>query len=362
MTDLSPNTQNPDNTVDDNTTQELLRKLRQKQGNWIEWGLAIAQLQKVGYSPQMIFEATGFEPIQQNQVIVGAQVYNSLEKAGASEAVRSYYSTRGSDVLYELRLLTHEERAAAAELTFQHKLDLDDAREVAKAIKDFSRLRTLPEGFENYPGDAVAYQCLKLARQNSDLQERSRLIGKGLRYAHTQTARQQIERLLTDFTVVPKRPAPILPFYRLESEEELPRLVPVVGELPLTLQDLQAVPIVEAIEPFRMVKFAGEQAWVPIPGWQVILSAQDPVGILCNSEDLPNQTQTTPGRVLVVLDRAQRQWDANSYFVVDNSGQLDFQWFETTPEVALLGRIIVILRPKKILDEEFTKESWQIDE
>ncbi|ARV60439.1 hypothetical protein BZZ01_18980 [Nostocales cyanobacterium HT-58-2] len=359
MTDLPPNAQNPDNN---DVAPELLRKLRQKQGTWVEWGVAIAQLQKLGYDPQTIFEATGFEPIQQNQVIVGAQVYNSIEKAGASEAVRSHYTTRGSDVLYELRLLSQEERAAAAELTYQQKLDLDEAREVAKAIKDFSRFRTLPEGFENHPGDAVAYQCWKLARQNSDLQERSRLIAKGLRFAHSQTARKQIEQLLTDFTVVPKRPAPLFPFYRLDSEEELPRIIPVVGELPLTPQDLKVVPLIEEIEPFRMVKFAGEQAWVPLPGWQILLSAEDPVVILSKSDRFPNQTQNPSQPVLVVIDRAQREWDDISYFVVDNSGELDFQWFETPPEIPLLGKIIVIVRPKKILDENVTKDFWQIDE
>ncbi|MDZ8051611.1 MAG: RuBisCO accumulation factor 1 [Aulosira sp. ZfuVER01] len=361
MTDLPPNAQNPSNT-DSDTAQELLRKLRQKQGNWVEWGQAIAYLQKAGYNPQDIFEATGFEPIQQNQVVVGSQVYNSLEKGGASESTRSHYATRGSDILYELRLLTHEERAAAADLTFQHKLDMDEAREIAKAIKEFSRFRNLPEGFSSHPGDAVAYGSWKLARQNTDLQERSRLIAKGLRFAHTQTARKQIEQLLTDFTVVPKRPAPLLPFYRLESEEELPRIVAVVGELPLTPNDLKAVPLVTEIQPFRMVKFAGEQAWIPLPGWQVLLSAEDPVVILAESDRLPNQIQNQPGKVLLVVDRAQRQWDVSSYFIVESSGELDIQWFETEPEIPLLGKIIIILRPKKILDEEFTKDSWQIDE
>ncbi|MBD0303885.1 MAG: hypothetical protein ICV85_17480, partial [Tolypothrix sp. T3-bin4] len=334
MTDLPPLPQNSDNLGD--AAQELLRKLRQKQGNWVEWGMAIAQLQISGYIPQDIFEATGFVGIQLNQVIVGAQVYNSIQQAGASPAVRSHYSTRGSDILYELRLLTHEERAAAAELTFQHQVDADEAREVAKAIKDFSRFPTLPDGFSNHPGDAVAYQCWKLARQYSDLQERSRLIAKGLRFAHSPTARKQIEQLLTDFTVVPKRPAPILPFFRLESEEELPRLVPVVGELPLKAQDLQAVPLVEQIEPFRMVKFAGEQAWVPLPGWQVVLGAKDPVVILCKSDRLPNQTQPKSETVLVVCDRSEQEWDAGSYFVVENAGELDFQWFETAPSIPLL--------------------------
>ncbi|MEC4815721.1 MAG: RuBisCO accumulation factor 1 [Scytonema sp. PMC 1069.18] len=359
MSDLPPKTPNPDNG---NVATELLRQLRQKQGNWVEWGSAITQLQKLGYSPQVIFEETGFEPIQQNQVTVGAQVYNSIEKAGAPEAVRSHYSTRGSDILYELRLLTQEERAAAAELIFQHKLDADEAREVAKAVKEFSRLRNIPEGFENHPGDAIAYQTWRLARQKSDLQERSRLIGKGLRFAHSQTARKHIEQLLTDFTVVPNRPAPSLPFYRLESEAELPRIIPVVGELPLTIKDLQAVPLIEEIGSFRMVKFAGEQAWVPLPGWQVLLSAEDPVAILCNSDRFPTQTQNLVEPVVVVVDRAQRDWDSISYFVVDNAGEIDFQWFESKPEVSLSGRIIVIVRPKRIIDENLTMDSWQIDE
>jgi len=66
--------------------------------------------------------------------------------------------------------------------------------------------------------------------------------------------------------------------------------------------------------------------------------------------------------VLVVVDRSEQQWDVNSYFVVDQSGQLEFQWFETATEVPLLGRVIVVVRPKRILDEEVTKDSWQIDE
>ncbi|AKG21869.1 RuBisCO accumulation factor 1 [Calothrix sp. 336/3] len=358
MTDLPLN---PENSYAE-MAEELLRKLRQKQGNWVEWGQACSYLQKAGYNPQAIFESTGFEPIQQNQVIVGSQVYHSIEKAGASEAVRSHYSQRGSDILYELRLLTQEERAAAAELTFTHKLDCDEAREIARAIKDFSRFRNPPEGFSRHPGDAVAYQSWKLARQNSDLQVRSRLIAKGLKFAHTPTARKQIEQLLTDFTVESQKPAPTIPFYRLESVSELPRILPVVGEMPLQTSDLQAVPLVEEMGAFRIVKFAGEQAWVPLPGWQVVLAAQDPVVIISSSDRLPNPNYLPTESILVLCDRAQREWDADSYFVVDQGGELDFQWFDSPPEIKILGRIVVAIRPKKILDEEFSKDSWQYEE
>lgn len=365
MTNLPPNPQDSENLTEAES-QQLLQKLRQKQGNWVEWGKEIAKLQKSGYSPQIIFEATGFEPIQQNQVIVGAQVYHSIVKANASEAVRSHYWQRGSDILYELRMLTQEERATAAELTHHHQLDMDSAREIARAIKDFSRLPKLPAGFSQHPGDAVAYQCWKLARQKSDLQERSRLIAKGLKFAASDSARKQVEQLLTDFTVVPKKPAPHLPLYRPESESDLPRLVAVVGELPLSPSELQAVPSFKEEGVFGIVKSSGEQTWVALPGWQVILNSQDPVVIICNSDILPTDTQTSPESVLVVIDRAQTEWDANSYFAVENStgenSQIDFQWFETQPEVSILGRIVVIIRPKRILDEEITKDAWQIDE
>lgn len=352
-------TQLPPNELD---IEAALTSLRQKQGSWVEWGQAIAQLQKAGQTPQQIFEATGFEPVQQNQVIVGAQVYASLEKTDASEAVRSHFTQKGSDILYELRLLNNAERVAAADFILHHRLDADMAKEVARDMKEFSRLRNLPEGFANHPGDAMAYQCWRLARQKSDLQERSRLIAKGLKFAHSDTARQKIEQLLVDFTVVPKRPAPTIPFYRPDSEDQLPRLIPVVGEMPLKSAEIQAAPILEAVEPFRIVKYAGEQAWVALPGWQTIRSAEDPVAILCQSDRLPNQSVTEPEPVLVVADRHAREWDVNSYFVCDAEGEADFRWFETQPDVKLLGKIVVVVRPKRILDEELTKDSWQIDE
>lgn len=359
---MNDNPTNSSDALPNEEIENLIRNLRQKQGNWVEWGQACAKLQKAGLTPQAIFEATGFEPIQQNQVIVGSQIYASVETAEISPAAKSHYTTRGSDILYELRLLAHNERATAAELVFNQQLNADDAREVAKAIKEYSRLPNLPEGFSQHPGDALAYHYWRLIRQKNDLQERSRLIAKGLKFAHSPGARQQIERLLLDFSVVPQRPAPRLPFYRLEADDELARIVPVVGEMPISTADFKAVPMVEDIRPFGMVKFAGEQAWVPLPGWQVALKAEDPVVILSTSDRLPDTANPAVEPVLLVVDRAERQWDVNNYFIVDNSGQIELQWFETQPDVSLLGKIIVVVRPKKILDEEYTKEVWQIDE
>jgi Rubisco Assembly chaperone C-terminal domain/Rubisco accumulation factor 1 alpha helical domain/Rubisco accumulation factor 1 helix turn helix domain len=347
------------NAVD---VETLVRSLRRKEGNWVEWGQACTVLQKAGYNSQRIFEETGFEPIQQNQVSVAAQVYTSMMNAGASEEVRSHFLRKGSDILYEFRILTQAERAAAAALILAHNLDVDDAKDVAKAMKEFSRFGSLPQGFTDTAGDAMAYHCWQLARQNSDLQERSRLIARGLKLASSQTARQQVEQLLVDFTVVPRRSAPRLPVYRLDSEEQSPRIVPVVGKLPLSTTDLQAVPLSEEIGPFRMVKFSGEGAWVALPGWQVILNAEDPIAVLEMSDQLPIPLQGKVEEILIIVDRSQRQWDVDSYFFADNGGNLELYWFEESPDIPILGRVILVMRPKKILDEDYTKDGWQVDD
>lgn len=341
---------------------ELLLSLRRKEGSWVEWGHACQTLQKAGYTPQTIFEATGFEPIHQNQIIVAAQVYETMLKVGVSDAVKAHFGQRASDILYELRVLKQEERAAAAELVFEKNLDTDEVHEVVRALKDFSRLNKAPEHFTSHPGDIVAFYAWKTAKEKSDLQERSRFIARGLKFAHTETARRAIESLLTDFTVTPKRPAPRLPIYRLDSDEQLPRILPVAGKLPLKVTDLHAVPIGEESGVFGIVQFSGTGAWMTVPGWQVIRNAEDPVAILGESDRLPNPMEGASEEVIIVIDRSQRTWNVESYFAIAEGEQLELKWFEEDPSITLLGRVILVMRPKKVLDEAYSTELWQLDE
>lgn len=350
----------PHSSVDIKT---LIMQLRRKEGHWVQWGQACQTLQKSGMSPQQIFEETGFEPIHQNQLQVASQVYASITAAAPSKAVLAYFQERGSDILYELRVLSQRDRARAAQLALEQGLDADDSREIAKALKEFSYLKELPEGFTDSAGDAVAYTYWKLARQQSDLQARSRLIAQGLRFAQSKGARQHIEKLLTDFTVVKSRPAPALPAYRLETESELPCIVPVAGTLPLATADFTGVPVTVPEAPFSLVKFQGAGAWAPIPGWQVILQAEDPVAILAQVRQLPNvQNPESTEPVLLIIDRAQRNWDEDGYFITDKDGSIALQWFPTLPEDRLLGRLILVMRPKRILDENYTRELFQFEE
>jgi hypothetical protein len=352
-----------ENPSNENAVQELLIQLRRKQGNWVDWAQSCQTLQRAGLSPQKIFEETGFEPIQQNQIVVAEQVYQSIMKAGVDDATRSHFTQRGSDLLYELRVLSQVDRASTAEFALKHGVDSDQIKDLVKPIKEYSYRKENPPGFGDGPGDAVAYHYWRLARQKDDLQERSRLIAQGLRFAESPKARKQVEQLLTDFTVEKVRPAPSLPLYRLETESELPRVIPIAGQMPLAVDDFNAVPVAVPEDPFGMVTFAGSGAWIAVPGWQVIFQAEDPVGLLIQSRQLPNYPPDAANEtVLVIVDRTKRQWDADSYFLIADGESLTLTWQPQPIDVKILGKIILILRPKRILDEDYNRELWQIDE
>lgn len=337
--------------------QEMLLVLRRKQGNWVEWADLCQSLQGSGYSPQQIFEATGFEPIQQNQILGAAQVYASMLKSGVAGATAEHFQGRASDVLYEFRALSPSDRAAAADFACERKMDSDDAKELGKAMKDFSRLPKQPEHFSGHPGDVLAYYAWFAAKQKRDLQQRAVFIAKGLKFVQTAAARGQIEQLLTDFSTIQVKAAPRLPIYRLEADEEMPRVIPVV--VALTGQALGAIAAVTPTEPFGVV--SGSGSWVPVPGWQVIRKAKDPVALLWRSDLLPQPLPGGAEDTLVIVDRGDRVWSEDSYFVC-GEGALEMRWFEAASEEALLGRVILVMRPKKGLDLAYGEELWQFDE
>lgn len=347
--------------LSESEARELLLKLRRKEGNWVDWGQACQRLQQGGYEAGAIFEETGIEGSQQNLVIVASQVYESLERAGADEALLVYYQGPRSDVLYELRLLNQAQRLAVAALACAQQLDADDSREVVKAVQNVARRTSLPEGFTTHPGDAVAFQCWQRARAQKDLQARSRAIARGLKFAHSTGARGQLEGLLSDFTVVTAKRAPLLPRYRLEAEEELPCILPLAGELPLAAAQLEAVPRLVWAEPFRATRFEQPGAFVPLPGWQALLKAVDPIALFACEGDLPGDGAGTEP-VAIAVDRAARAWDDSSYFLVDGGDSVAIRWSAEPLSEPILGKVLVVLRPKKILDESNLLQPWQMDD
>ena len=338
--------------------EHLLILLRQKQENWISWGGACQQLQKAGYTAQAIFEATGFEPIQQNQIIVATQVYASIVSAGAGAAVIDRFQRTGSDILYELRILTQLERLLAAEFIVARSLDSTAANEVAKAMKDFSRLGKLPDGFSRSAGDMVAYQYWKLAKQQTNLQERSRLVVRGLMFAETQSAREKVEQILTGVDASASAKAPILPIHRLEAEEELPRLVPLAGAMPLSLETWQQTLSVATKGIFGVSRITSTKEVVALPGWSTLRKAIDPVAIMTDRDLATGKPET----VLLVIDRAVQEWNQYSHFLFLEGKEILIGWFSTPPTQPILGQLILVLRPKYMIERAAEVDSWEMED
>lgn len=341
MSDLSPEQQ-----------QEWLQHLRRRQGTWVEWGQICQQLTKAGLRSEAIFEETGLEPSTQNQLIVASQVFQSL----ANSPVQEYFRTEGSDVLYELRLLSQQQRVACAEFIKEKRLDVTATREVVKAIKELSQYRVAP-GFSDHPGDAVAFQCWRLLRQKPHNPERVRLLSRGLSFAHTETARAALEQLLDPSRAEPLPTPPRLPWYRLESALEQPLILTLAGQLPMSDSVWFATPIAQAQPPFGVV--SNIPAVVALPGWPILRSAQAPLAVL--TQQLPGEIGIAEP-VLLVVDRQATQWHAEHYFFVTEQGQITLKWFPHDPGLPLCGRLILALRPPQILDPEHLIEPWQIEE
>lgn len=342
---------------------ELIQNLRRKQGSWLDWAAACQQLQKAGMNPQAIFENTGFEPIQQNQIVVGSQVYRGLESSGADPGVLEHFGAKASDVLYELRILAPQERVAVAALALAKGLDSLEVHEVVRSVRSYGQLRQQPQGFGDLPGDAVAYYAWRLARQTEDLQERSRLIARALKFVETATARQQVESLLTDFSVQPQRPAPRIPSYRLESGSEIPRLIPVAGTSPLSEQDLQKVPALEMRDPFGLVQVTEPGELLALPGWPPVLAARDPAVIFWDSGQL-SMLDSSQGseQVLVLVDRQAHEWQPHHYFLLERGGSLEVVWFEEAPEEGLVAQVLMVIRAPRMLDEKAHQAPWTLEE
>ncbi|MEN9207255.1 MAG: RuBisCO accumulation factor 1 [Gloeomargarita sp. GMQP_bins_120] len=332
--------------------QAWLQQLRRREGSWVTWGQLCQQLHKAGWSAEAIFEETGLEPSTQNQLMVASQVFASLQ---AQPDLQAYFQEQGSDLLYELRLLSQSQRLACAAYVRDKGLDAATTREVVKAMKELGQYRAPPE-FSDHPGDAVAFQCWRLLRQKPTSSDRGRLLARGLRFAHSEGARAALEKLLDVTPGEPLPTPPRLPWYRWESALEQPVILTLAGQLPLGETAWRETPVAQPQPPFGVV--TGVSAVVALPGWPVLRTAQAPLALLATG--LAELGVEEP--VLLVVDRQATDWQAEAYFLVAEVGQVVLRWFAEAPPVPLLGRLLLALRPPQVLDPTYLTEPWQFEE
>ncbi|MFN6167501.1 MAG: RuBisCO accumulation factor 1 [Pseudanabaena sp.] len=48
--------------------------------------------------------------------------------------------------------------------------------------------------------------------------------------------------------------------------------------------------------------------------------------------------------------------------IADQDGNLKLAWFDSQPDVEILGKVTLTLRPKRFFDENASPDRWQFEE
>ncbi|GBG62114.1 hypothetical protein CBR_g29314 [Chara braunii] len=335
------------------TTEDHLEVLRERRAAWQELAPYLSALARAGFTPATIDEATGLTGVEQNNIIVGAQVYNSLRAGGLDPDVLAEFEVSGAEVLYELRILSNSQRKAAAEYVSAHKLDAKGARDLARAIKDHERKRggDARRFFSTAPGDCLAFSYYRLSREGRSEEERKEAAEKGLEHAVTESARQALEAVLRGEregrggalagivdagggNVVMSK----LELHRLTADEVSWRVVPLVGDLASI--DEEAISMAPkprlgtasgAFCTVHTEKSEREEQWAVVPGWVALAKAASPVALIVHAEAVKNRrvpdAQWAAMRpeidfpVLLIVDREVDAVVETEYYIQGKDGK-----------------------------------------
>ncbi|KAI9077927.1 hypothetical protein K1719_040056 [Acacia pycnantha] len=357
---------------------------------WHEYAPLIPSLIRDGFSPPSIEEATGISGVEQNRLVVAAQVRDSLVQSNADPEVLSAFDTGGSELLYEIRLLSTSQRVAAARYIVLNNLDGQGAQDLARAMKDFPRRRG-DKGWEsfdyNLPGDCLSFMYYRQSREHRNASEqRTAALEQALSVAETEKAKGQIREELKGKAGEKEEAA--------EEEIEQGVKVPVVrlkmGEvaeassvavLPVCRAEEREKELMEApMECTREGEFGvaaaekGWKRWVVLPGWEPVLGLGKG-GVVVSFGDarvLPWKVNRwyKEEPILVVVDRTHNKVATNNGFylvAVDGGGEgadgLKVERGSTLKGSGVedaLGTVVLVVRPpREVNDDQLSDEDWE---
>lgn len=364
--------------------------LANRLGVWHEYAPLIPSLMREGFSPPSIEEATGISGVEQNRLVVASQVRDSLIQSNADPEVLSAFDTGGSELLYEIRLLSASQRVAAARYIVVNKLDGQGAQDLARAMKDFPRRRG-DKGWEsfdyNLPGDCLSFMYYRQSREHRNPSEqRTAALEQALSVAETEKAKSQIIEELKGKAGKKEEAA--------EEEIEKGVRVPVVrlkmGEvagassvavLPVCRAEEREKELMEApMERTREGEFGvvaaekGWKRWVVLPGWEPVLGLGKG-GVVVSFGDarvLPWKVNRwyMEEPILVVVDRAQNKVATNNGFYLvavdggaDGAEGLKVERGSTLKSSGVegaLGSVVLVVRPpREENDDQLSDEDWE---
>ncbi|MCO5614396.1 hypothetical protein L7F22_068676 [Adiantum nelumboides] len=354
------------------TIDEQLQILRERRGLWFDYAIHVPSLIRAGFTPPMIDEATGVTGVEQNKIVVASQVRDSLKASGMEPEALSFYDIGGADLLYELRILSSDQRKSAALYALGRKMDVNEYHDLARAMKDHERRRQ-EEGWGSFtfcPGDCLAYSCYRLSKEVKDDAEVERILQKGLEYVETEKARAKLKAYLEkgeEGLEDEHSQASRFEVIRLSSSEagtpSIPYVLPVVEP---TTQEFEAAPAVSRKGPFTIQHAdTAWKTWVSLPAWGPLMTAAVPVAIsYTNAAILPwkqKSRKELEEPIVMVADKHVKDTKEDAYYVVDaGDGKLALQRGTVVLETGsrVLGKAVLALRPPLPEEDGIDSIEW----
>lgn len=353
---------------------EQLAVLRDRIGLWYQYADLIPVLNRSGFTPSSIEEATGMSGVEQNKIVVASRVRSSLVSSGLDENTLAYYDIGGENILYEFRTLSTEQRKSAAEYAMERSMDGKEARDLVRAMKDFERRRKAGwEFFSSKPGDCLAYCFYGQSKEYKVDSQREAALKKALSFAVTEKARAKIQEFLEGTDEKDKeQSAEIfrhLLVVRLEegevAEAKTPLVLPVIKA---NVEEYMQAPSRKALGegPFRVYQSeTAWKSWVVLPCWEPLINAEAPVVLwFSDGNVLPWKVRKADSKesVLVVVDKTRTEIVAEGVFLVasaDNSLSIQRGSAISASAGSVLGMAILVVRPPGPEKEEPDMIDWE---
>lgn len=296
--------------------------------------------------------------------------------------LNSYFDSGGSELLYELRLLSTSQRVEAAKYVVRNRLfDREKVKELARSIKEYP-MRQGERGLESFdynrPGDCLAFTYLRLSREFAENSEKRRsAMATALEVSESDRAKEWIRKEMEGEVEVKDE--------REEGAVEVPVVRLRMGEV-AEATTVMVLPVCEAKEGAggvervpRECKSVGDfgvvvsekrwDRWVVLPKWAPVAGIQGGVAVsFPNAKVLPWKVNRSylEENILVVADRARKEikFDDGFYLaaVGGGDGGLKVEKGLALKEMGMketLGTVVIVVRPPRDESEgQLNDEDW----
>ncbi|KAG9138845.1 hypothetical protein Leryth_007479 [Lithospermum erythrorhizon] len=344
---------------------------------WFEYAPLIPSLLQEGFTSDILEEITGITGIEQNRLVVAAKVRETLVELNVDPQVLGFFDNGGAELLYEIRSLSNQQRAAAAKYFVEREFDGKKTGELAKAIKDFPKRRG-DKGWESFdgllPGDCLAFMYYRQAQEHfivSSEEQRKAALQRAMEVVESESGRL---RVLED--IEGKKDGA----KDAESEVEEIVRVPVVRMMVGEVAEANVVvifPVCKAGESEVSVEDApwecgtkgefgvmeaekGWARWVVLPGWEPVAGLRRG-GVVVEYKD----ARVLPWRVnrwskeepiLVIADRGRKEVAADDGFYLVPGGDVGLKVerglaLKESGVTESSGTVVLVVRPPKEKDD-----------